>query len=90
MLLGFIASHIVEQLLELGYKVRGTARSLSKLDNLKKRWDDKYPGLFEAAEVPDIIKDGAYDEAIKGESCSSLFLPRSEAEPLYTRQGSLE
>lgn len=57
---------MIEKLLSLGYKVRGTSRSASKLDNLKKKWDEKYPGQFEVAEVPDIMVEGAYDEAIKG------------------------
>ncbi|GAA5872032.1 hypothetical protein JCM1840_004775 [Sporobolomyces johnsonii] len=65
---GFVASHVVEQLLEHGYKVRGTARSASKLANLQKRWDAKYPGRFEIAVVEDMLKPGAYDEAIKGAS----------------------
>ncbi|GAA6062880.1 hypothetical protein JCM10212_002102 [Sporobolomyces blumeae] len=63
---GFIASHVIEVLLSSGYKVRGTSRSAAKLDNLKKRWEEKFPGQFEVAEVPDILKEGAYDEAIKG------------------------
>uniref|UniRef100_UPI003D264B92 ketoreductase n=1 Tax=Sporidiobolus salmonicolor TaxID=5005 RepID=UPI003D264B92 len=63
---GFVGSHVVEQLLEHGYKVRGTARSASKLANLQKRWDAKYPGRFETAVVEDMLKDGAYDEVIKG------------------------
>ncbi|GAA5907433.1 uncharacterized protein JCM6883_001207 [Sporobolomyces salmoneus] len=65
---GFIASHLVEQLLPFGYKVRGTTRSASKLSNLKKKWDAKYPGQFEIAEVPDITVDGAFDDAVKGVS----------------------
>lgn len=32
---GFIASHIVEQLLEAGYKVNGTVRDLAKKDSYK-------------------------------------------------------
>lgn len=64
---GFVASHVVEQLLLHGYRVRGTARSASKLDILKKRWDEKYPGHFEVAEVKDICAEKAFDEAMKGE-----------------------
>lgn len=63
---GFVASHVIDQLLELGYKVRGAARSQVKLEKYQKRWDSKYPGQFEFVEVPDILKNGAYDEAIKG------------------------
>ncbi|GAA5979115.1 hypothetical protein JCM5350_007071 [Sporobolomyces pararoseus] len=63
---GFIASHLIEQLLSLGYKVRGTTRTASKLDSLKSKWDSKYPDQFEVAEVEDITVDGAFDQAIKG------------------------
>ena len=63
---GVIASHLIEQLLALGYKVRGTTRTASKLDSLKSKWDAKYPDQFEVAEVKDITVDGAFDEAIKG------------------------
>ncbi|GAA5855692.1 hypothetical protein JCM3766R1_003193, partial [Sporobolomyces carnicolor] len=62
---GFIASHLVEQLLALGYKVRGTTRSAHKLENLANKWNKKYPHSFEIAEVKDITVDGAYDQAIK-------------------------
>jgi uncharacterized protein YbjT (DUF2867 family) len=67
---GFVGSHVVEQLLEHGYRVRGTARSTSKLDSLKKRWDEKYPGKFEVAIVEDILAKDAFNEVTKGE-----FLP---------------
>ncbi|GAA6016844.1 hypothetical protein JCM11491_001825 [Sporobolomyces phaffii] len=63
---GFIASHVVEQLLARGYKVRGTTRSAPKLDNLRQKWDAQYPGQFAVAEVPDITAKGAYDAAIEG------------------------
>ncbi|GAA5933582.1 uncharacterized protein JCM15063_001354 [Sporobolomyces koalae] len=63
---GLVASHTVEKLLALGYKVRGTTRTASKLDNLKRKWDEKYPGQFEVAEIKDIMRDGAYDQAIQG------------------------
>lgn len=65
---GFVASHIVEQLLVRGYRVRGTTRHGTKLDVLKKRWDDKYPGQFQVAVVKDITQEGAFDKAIKGQS----------------------
>ena len=77
---GFVASHIVEQLLVRGYRVRGTTRSGTKLDVLKKRWNDKYPGQFQVAVVQDITQEGAFDKAIKGQSqllFSLLFCSRS-------------
>jgi len=66
---GFIASHIVEELLSAGYTVRGTVRSPAKLARLQARWDQKYGvGKFKAATVEDISKEGAFDEAVKGVS----------------------
>jgi len=63
---GFVASHLIDQLLELGYKVRGAARSQAKVDKHQKRWDNLYPERFEFVEVADIVKPGAYDKATKG------------------------
>jgi nucleoside-diphosphate-sugar epimerase len=62
---GYIASHVVDLLLELGFKVRGTVRS-------EKRWLDRFfeekhgKGKFESVVVPRIDDEGAYDEVIKG------------------------
>ncbi|GAA6004869.1 hypothetical protein JCM11491_002261 [Sporobolomyces phaffii] len=63
---GYVASHVVEQLLLAGYRVRGTTRSLAKIELLKERWDERYPDQFEVAQVEDIVAKGAFDEAIKG------------------------
>lgn len=64
---GFIASHTANQFLEAGYRVRGTVRSLNKADWLYKLFDEKYgKGKFEAVEVPDMMADNAFDDAIKG------------------------
>ncbi|GAA5880689.1 hypothetical protein JCM16303_004313 [Sporobolomyces ruberrimus] len=63
---GFVASHVIEQLLLHGYRVRGTVRAPEKLDTLKRRWDDKFPDQFEYAVVEDICVDHAFDEAMKG------------------------
>ncbi|KIY48637.1 NAD(P)-binding protein [Fistulina hepatica ATCC 64428] len=48
---GFIALHIVNQLLDKGYRVRGSARGL-KTERLREVFRDQ--GDFEAVEVPDI------------------------------------
>jgi NADP-dependent 3-hydroxy acid dehydrogenase YdfG len=64
---GLIGSHCVEVFLAAGYKVRGVARSASKLAYLKARWDKIYGvGAFEIAVVNDFTKDGAFDDALKG------------------------
>ncbi|KAK6949297.1 hypothetical protein Daesc_009371 [Daldinia eschscholtzii] len=65
---GYIGSHIVDQFLQRGYRVRGTVRAVSRDQWMKEYFDKKYPGKFELAEVPDMVVSGAYDEAVKGAS----------------------
>lgn len=66
---GFIASHVADQFLAAGYKVRGTVR-----DNAKAEWTNDFfekrygQGAFEAVVVEDMALYGAFDEAIKGKS----------------------
>lgn len=64
---GHIGSHVADQLLEAGYKVRGTARDIKKAEGLKVLWEKQYgPGKLEIVIVPDMATDGAFDEAVKG------------------------
>ncbi|GAA5859378.1 hypothetical protein JCM8547_002007 [Rhodosporidiobolus lusitaniae] len=63
---GLIGSHTANEALKLGYRVRGVVRAESKIASLKKRWDEQFPGQFEVTVVPDLMKEGAFDEAIKG------------------------
>ncbi|KAF3912742.1 Dihydroflavonol-4-reductase [Dactylellina cionopaga] len=63
---GYIASWTALKLLELGYSVRGTARTLEKAEFLKNGPYAKYADKFEIAEVPDLEDDGAFNEAVKG------------------------
>ncbi|KAF7554146.1 hypothetical protein G7Z17_g3124 [Cylindrodendrum hubeiense] len=64
---GFIASHIVDQLLVAGYRVRGTVRDASRTGWLQSHFDATYGAdRFTLVEVPDITTDGAFDEALKG------------------------
>ncbi|KAF4455211.1 Aldehyde reductase [Fusarium albosuccineum] len=66
---GFLGSHIADQFLGRGYKVRGTVRNVDKCSWLVKLFDKKYgEGRFHLAEVPNMIADGAFDEAVKGAS----------------------
>ncbi|KAF4495700.1 Aldehyde reductase 2 [Fusarium agapanthi] len=67
---GFVASHVSRQLLQRGYKVRGTVR-----DQTKAQWliDDHFKpyadsGSYELVTVPDLSAAGAFDEAVKGVS----------------------
>jgi nucleoside-diphosphate-sugar epimerase len=66
---GFLASHVIKQLLHRGYQVRGTVRDVEKaswvLDlALKTSNEDN----LELLTVPDLGAEGAYDEAVKGVS----------------------
>ena len=65
---GFIASHIVDQLIIAGYNVRGTVRTESKGNWLKEHFDAKYgAGKLEIVAVPDMAVEGAFNEAVKGQ-----------------------
>lgn len=70
---GFVGSHLVQQLLEKGYTVHGTVRSLMPRDS---RWTHlnqlaaALPGslkLFRA----DLLEQNSFDEAVKG--CRVIF-----------------
>lgn len=62
---GYIATHVVDLLLEEGYKVRGTVRA--QREWLNKYFDEKYgKGKFETVIVEGMNEEGAFDEAIKG------------------------
>ncbi|KAH1346456.1 hypothetical protein KXV68_008780 [Aspergillus fumigatus] len=64
---GFLASHIALNLLERGYKVRGTVRSQEKADWITEAIAKRYPDAsFETALVPNISAPGAFNEAIRG------------------------
>ncbi|KAK1975559.1 hypothetical protein LZ30DRAFT_605345 [Colletotrichum cereale] len=66
---GFIASHVAYQLIQHGYKVRGTVRDTQKHAWLSAYFEKTYgKGHFELFSVPDMTAENAYDEAIKGVS----------------------
>lgn len=66
---GFIASHVVDQLLQAGYRVRGTVRNIDRSAWLEGYFTGKYgQGKFELVEVPDMANHGAFDQAVKGAS----------------------
>lgn len=64
---GFMATHIVDQLLFAGYHVRGTLR-----DEKKAAWTTSFfsarhgAGKYSAVIVPEMSTMGAFDEAVKG------------------------
>lgn len=64
---GYIGSHVADQFLEAGYRVRGTTRSVDKAAALEKLWSEKYGSdKVEFVEIKDMAKEGAFDEAVKG------------------------
>lgn len=69
---GFLASHVADQLLQSGFWVRGTVRSLEKNQWVQDLFDQKYgAGKFSLVQVPDMAADNAFDEAVKGLRFSS-------------------
>ncbi|KAF2167809.1 hypothetical protein M409DRAFT_53773 [Zasmidium cellare ATCC 36951] len=61
---GYIGSHVVNEALLAGYKVRGTARSQEKCDNTKKIFNN-HPN-YSTAIVADFQHEGTFDEAVQG------------------------
>ena len=71
---GFIGSHVVKNLINAGYTVRGTVRDSSRSDKLSYllAMNDAGPGSVEIFEC-DLHKadDGAFDDAFAG--CVTVF-----------------
>ena len=64
---GFLGSHIIDQFLADGYRVRGTVRKLESSKWLQDYFNEKYgDGLLSLVEVEDLTKVGSLDEAVKG------------------------
>jgi nucleoside-diphosphate-sugar epimerase len=64
---GFLASHVTSQLLERGFKVRGTVRDLEQSSWLLEDQFEPYvqQGHLELVPVPDLGAPNAYDAAVK-------------------------
>lgn len=69
---GFVASHLVWQLLERGYDVRTTVRSLANPAKVAPLRDlaERYPGRLTLAEA-DLLKPSSFDEPADG--CEVVF-----------------
>ncbi|WVQ79197.1 hypothetical protein IAT38_001293 [Cryptococcus sp. DSM 104549] len=73
---GFIGSHVVDQALAAGFKVRGTTRSVDKAAWCPKYFKGKYgDDAFELFQVEDQSSEGAFDKPVAGQSVSLSFLP---------------
>lgn len=68
---GFIAQHIVKQLIEKNYKVVGSVRSAAKGDQLK---EDLGSPNFQYEVVEELSAPGAFDEALKKHPEVTVFL----------------
>jgi nucleoside-diphosphate-sugar epimerase len=64
---GFIASHVANQCLAAGYRVRGTTRDTNKNAWISTFFSAKYgPGNFELVKVENMTDDGAFDQSVQG------------------------
>lgn len=64
---GYIASHIADQLLSLGYRVRGTARDSKKIESMAETFRQRHPvGSFEGVVVDDFLHKEAVEKAVEG------------------------
>jgi nucleoside-diphosphate-sugar epimerase len=63
---GFIGSHVVRTFLHDGFRVRLPARTQEKGDKFVKHFSE-YADKLEVVVIPDALREGAYDEAVKGE-----------------------
>lgn len=68
---GYIAAHLVLQLLDEGYTVVGTVRTDAKGEQLAK---DVNNPKFSYEVVPSLVEDGAFDEALKKHPDTEVFL----------------
>ncbi|KAG7660873.1 uncharacterized protein J8A68_005548 [[Candida] subhashii] len=68
---GFIAQHIVKQLLVKGYAVIGTVRTTSKGESLKELVkSDK----FSYEVIPDLVSEGAFDQVLEKHPEATVFI----------------
>ncbi|EAA28184.1 NAD(P)-binding protein [Neurospora crassa] len=65
---GLLASHVADQLLAAGYRVRGTVRNPDKCSYLTSLYSHRHggPGKFELVEISDVTAPNAWDDAVKG------------------------
>jgi nucleoside-diphosphate-sugar epimerase len=62
----FVATPIIMEFLEHGYKVRAQVRSESSADKVRQTFSDVGPDQLEFVTIKDIQAPGAYDEAVQG------------------------
>ncbi|KAK4507430.1 hypothetical protein PRZ48_001165 [Zasmidium cellare] len=68
---GWQGMHVADQLLEHGYRVRGTVRDADKAIWTSKYFKEKYgAGRFTTAIIPDVVRRGSLNVAVRG--CSGV------------------
>lgn len=74
---GFVASHILSQLLAspAQHSVRAVVRSASKVDAVKSLFPSTSPQQLDFAVVPDMTVPGAFDDALKSDPVSAITQP---------------
>ncbi|CAN9161735.1 unnamed protein product [Alternaria sp. RS040] len=66
---GFVGAHVADQLLQQGYKVRGTVRDPVKHQWLADLFSQKYgKDKFDLITIKDMREPGAFDDAVSGVS----------------------
>ncbi|KDN63367.1 putative NAD dependent epimerase/dehydratase [Colletotrichum sublineola] len=66
---GFIGSHVCNELLQLGFNVRGSVRDVERCMCLPKALESQNPkGKFMLVSLPDMEKEGAFDSLVEGVS----------------------
>ncbi|KAL7623541.1 hypothetical protein AAE478_007224 [Parahypoxylon ruwenzoriense] len=82
---GYLAQHILSQLLEEGYSVRAITRSQSKIETLQKAFGEWVgTARLDFGVVPDITSPGAFDAAL--ESTPPFDIVIHTASPFFLRQ----
>ena len=66
---GMIGSHVVNEALNAGYRVRGTSRSEERAEYTKKVF--KHNPNYSTAVVSDVSREGAWNEAVAG--CDAII-----------------
>jgi nucleoside-diphosphate-sugar epimerase len=62
---GYIAMHVIQALLQRGYRVRGTVRSESKIPHIRTTFA-AFSDKLEIVVVEDITVDGAFEQVLLG------------------------
>ncbi|KAK4632291.1 NAD-dependent epimerase/dehydratase terH [Fulvia fulva] len=74
---GMVGSHIVDQVLAFGYRVRGIVRNLQKSDWMLEHFNTKYgANALKVVQVPDLAIEGSLDSALQ--DCVALIHAASD------------